>query len=55
MDREGKIDSVKMMRTIRGRLSKAFGQMTFEEQKKYITKQLRRKIQWPNKAVAADR
>ena len=43
MDREGKIDSVKMMRKIRDRLSKEFGQMTFEEQKEYMTKQLRRK------------
>ena len=43
MDRDRKIDSVKMMRDIRGRLSKKFGQMTFEEQKKYMAKKLGRK------------
>jgi hypothetical protein len=43
MDREKKIDSVKMMREIRDRLGKVFGQMTFEEQKKYMAKELSRK------------
>ena len=38
MERERKIDSVKMMHQIRDRLSKVFGQMTFEEQKEYMTK-----------------
>ena len=43
MERERKIDSVKMMREIRGRLSKVFSEMTFEEQKKYMAKELGRK------------
>ena len=33
-------DSVKMMREIRDELSKKFLKMTFEEQKKYIKKNL---------------
>ena len=47
MDRDRKIDSVKMMREIRGRLSKKFGQMTFEEQKKVHGKKIGPEVQWP--------
>jgi len=35
-----KFDSVKMMRSIRDKLSKDFDQMTFKEQKEYIRKRL---------------
>ena len=36
-----KFDSVKMMREIRDELSRKFSKMTFEDQKKYIQKQLK--------------
>ena len=35
-----KFDSLKMMRTIRDKLSKEFNRMTFKEQKEYIKKRL---------------
>ena len=37
-----KFDSVKMMREIRDELSKKFMKMTFEEQKKYIRKNIKK-------------
>lgn len=42
MTNDKKFDSVKMMRTIRDELSKKFGKMSFEEQKKYINEQLKK-------------
>jgi len=44
MKREKQFDAVKMMREIRDRLSKEFTKMSYEEQKKYIQKNIQHKI-----------
>ena len=40
MNREKKFDAVQMMREIRDKLSEEFMNMSFEEQKKYLTEAL---------------
>ena len=43
MKSKKKIDSVKMMREIRDKLSKEFSAMSYEEQKKYIKEKIKSK------------
>jgi len=42
MKNDKKFDSVKMMRSIRDKLSKKFIEMSYEEQKKYLNEQLKK-------------